>query len=156
MLNKNLLVSVYYYCFLLDTRISVTPAPAYRSAFFSLFGFPQQNNLLYFIFPAEKSPVLQPPISRQTMKDFYRSFLGIPVAGATLPVIAVQCIAIYGGKALSCIFSCFLYESRLGVGESQDYVAFLHTCFFQASKQGLKCLLGIFAFGLWCGLSLWQ
>ena len=34
--------------------------------------------------------------SEKTMKDFYSSILGIPVAGATLPVIAVLLIAVYG------------------------------------------------------------
>ena len=35
-------------------------------------------------------------ISEKTMKDFYKSFLGIPVAGATLPVIAFALLSIYG------------------------------------------------------------
>lgn len=34
--------------------------------------------------------------SEKTMKDFYRSLLGIPVAGATLPVIACGLLAVYG------------------------------------------------------------
>ena len=34
--------------------------------------------------------------SEKTMKDFYSSIMGIPVAGATLPVIACCLIAIYG------------------------------------------------------------
>ena len=34
--------------------------------------------------------------SEKTMKDFYRSLLGIPVAGATLPIAAVLLIAVYG------------------------------------------------------------
>lgn len=34
--------------------------------------------------------------SERTMKDFYRSLLGIPVAGATLPVIAFLLLGIYG------------------------------------------------------------
>ncbi len=34
--------------------------------------------------------------SSKTMKDFYSSLLGIPVAGATLPVFAVLLIAVYG------------------------------------------------------------
>ena len=34
--------------------------------------------------------------SGKTMKDFYGSLLGIPVPGATLPVIAVLLIAVYG------------------------------------------------------------
>ena len=34
--------------------------------------------------------------SEKTMEDFYRSLLGIPVAGATLPVMAVLLLAVYG------------------------------------------------------------
>lgn len=34
--------------------------------------------------------------SQKTMKDFYSSILGIPVAGATLPVLAFLLLAIYG------------------------------------------------------------
>ena len=34
--------------------------------------------------------------SEKRMKDFYSSVLGIPVAGATLPVIAALLIAVYG------------------------------------------------------------
>lgn len=34
--------------------------------------------------------------SRKTMGDFYSSLLGIPVAGATLPVAAFMLLAIYG------------------------------------------------------------
>lgn len=34
--------------------------------------------------------------SAKTMKDFYRSFLGVPVAGATLPVGAFLLLGIYG------------------------------------------------------------
>ena len=34
--------------------------------------------------------------SERTMQDFYGSLLGIPVPGATLPVIAVLLLAVYG------------------------------------------------------------
>lgn len=34
--------------------------------------------------------------SEKTMSDFYRSLLGFPVAGATLPVLAFLLLAIYG------------------------------------------------------------
>lgn len=34
--------------------------------------------------------------SEKTMRDFYSSILGVPVAGATLPVAAVLLIAVYG------------------------------------------------------------
>ena len=38
--------------------------------------------------------------SEKTMKDFYSSILGIPVAGATLPVLAFCLMAIYGKNIL--------------------------------------------------------
>ena len=34
--------------------------------------------------------------SEKTMRDFYSSFLGLPVAGATLPVAAFFLLAVYG------------------------------------------------------------
>lgn len=34
--------------------------------------------------------------SDKTMRDFYSSYLGVPVAGATLPVLAVLFLAAYG------------------------------------------------------------
>lgn len=34
--------------------------------------------------------------SNKTMKDFYSSLLGIPVAGATLPVMAFWLLGLYG------------------------------------------------------------
>lgn len=34
--------------------------------------------------------------SKKTLKDFYSSFLGVPVAGATLPVAAFFFLGIYG------------------------------------------------------------
>lgn len=34
--------------------------------------------------------------SQKTMQDFYSSLLGIPVAGATLPVVAFFLLAVYG------------------------------------------------------------
>ena len=34
--------------------------------------------------------------SEKTMQDFYSSLLGIPVAGATLPVVAFLLLAVYG------------------------------------------------------------
>ncbi len=35
--------------------------------------------------------------SKGTLEDFYSSFLGLPVAGATLPVIAFFFLGVYGG-----------------------------------------------------------
>lgn len=49
--------------------------------------------------------------SEKTMKDFYSSILGIPVAGATLPVIAALLLAVYGRNPL--LFSAGII---LGIG----------------------------------------
>ncbi len=38
--------------------------------------------------------------SEKTMEDFYSSFLGVPVAGATLPVAAFFLLAVYGRNPL--------------------------------------------------------
>ncbi len=49
--------------------------------------------------------------SEKTMKDFYSTLLGIPVAGATLPVIAFLLLGIYG-KNIPLIISAII----LGIG----------------------------------------
>lgn len=49
--------------------------------------------------------------SKKTMRDFYSSLLGIPVAGATLPVIAFLLLGIYG-KNIFLILSVII----LGIG----------------------------------------
>ena len=38
--------------------------------------------------------------SEKRMEDFYRNLLGIPVAGATLPVAAILLLAVYGKNPL--------------------------------------------------------
>lgn len=49
--------------------------------------------------------------SRRTLADFYSSFYGIPVAGASLPVLAFFFLGIYG-KIVWMLFACLL----LGIG----------------------------------------
>ena len=49
--------------------------------------------------------------SEQKLSDFYSSFLGIPLAGATLPVIAFFMLGIYG-KVLSMLIATLI----LGIG----------------------------------------
>lgn len=49
--------------------------------------------------------------SRRTLADFYSSFLGIPVAGATLPVAAFLLLGVYG-KVLWMLLSAAV----LGIG----------------------------------------
>lgn len=49
--------------------------------------------------------------SNRTLKDFYSSFCGVPVAGATLPVVAFLFLGIYG-KVIWLIASVII----LGIG----------------------------------------
>lgn len=49
--------------------------------------------------------------SSRTLKDFYSSFFGVPVAGATLPVVAFLFLGIYG-KVIWLIVSVII----LGIG----------------------------------------
>ncbi len=49
--------------------------------------------------------------SNRTLKDFYSSFCGVPVAGATLPVVAFLFLGIYG-KVIWLIVSVII----LGIG----------------------------------------
>ena len=53
--------------------------------------------------------------SEKTMTDFYSSILGIPVAGASLPVIAVLLIAIYGKNSLLFIAGIILGIGHIGI-----------------------------------------
>ena len=49
------------------------------------------------------------------MRDFYSSILGIPVAGATLPVIAFFLLGIYGGNILMITGSIILGIGHIGI-----------------------------------------
>lgn len=49
--------------------------------------------------------------SERKLADFYSSFLGVPVAGATLPVIAFFLLGIYG-KVIWMLIACMI----LGIG----------------------------------------
>lgn len=49
--------------------------------------------------------------SERKLADFYSSFLGVPVAGATLPVVAFFLLGIYG-KVIWMIIACVI----LGIG----------------------------------------
>ena len=53
--------------------------------------------------------------SEKTMKDFYRSILGVPVAGATLPVLAALCIAVYGGNPFLLAAGLILGVGHIGI-----------------------------------------
>lgn len=51
----------------------------------------------------------------RTMKDMYSSILGIPVAGATLPVLAFLLLAIYGRNIFLLIGSVILGIGHIGI-----------------------------------------
>ena len=53
--------------------------------------------------------------SDHTMRDFYSSLLGIPVAGATLPVIAVLLLAVYGRNPLLFAAGVVLGIGHIGI-----------------------------------------
>ena len=53
--------------------------------------------------------------SGHTMRDFYSSLLGVPVAGATLPVAAAECIAIYGGNPFLLAAGIVLGIGHIGI-----------------------------------------
>ena len=53
--------------------------------------------------------------SERTMKDFYSSFLGVPVAGATLPVLAFFVLGIYGSNSLLMFAVTILGIGHIGI-----------------------------------------
>ncbi len=53
--------------------------------------------------------------SERKLADFYSSFLGIPVAGATLPVIAFFLLGIYGKVIWMLIASIILGIGHIGI-----------------------------------------
>ena len=53
--------------------------------------------------------------SEMTMKDFYSSIIGIPVAGATIPVLVVFLLAIYGRNPLLFAAGVILGIGHIGI-----------------------------------------
>ena len=53
--------------------------------------------------------------SEKTMEDFYSSILGIPVAGATLPVLAFLSLAIYGKNIILGVAVLILGIGHIGI-----------------------------------------
>ena len=53
--------------------------------------------------------------SERTMRDFYRSFAGIPVAGATLPVAAFFLLGVYGRNGLMLLSTVILGIGHIGI-----------------------------------------
>lgn len=53
--------------------------------------------------------------SPHRMEDFYRSLLGVPVAGATLPVAALLLLGIYGRFVWLLLFAAILGVGHIGI-----------------------------------------
>ncbi|MDD3339953.1 MAG: hypothetical protein PHS82_13980 [Lachnospiraceae bacterium] len=53
--------------------------------------------------------------SEKTMQDFYSSLLGVPVAGATLPVVAFFLLAVYGKNMVLGISTVILGIGHIGI-----------------------------------------
>lgn len=53
--------------------------------------------------------------SEKTMVDFYRSLLGIPVAGASLPVAAFLLLGVYGRNIFMIISAVILGIGHIGI-----------------------------------------
>lgn len=53
--------------------------------------------------------------SGKTMSDFYSSLLGIPVAGATLPVLSFLLLAVYGNNVLLAAAVLILGVGHIGI-----------------------------------------
>lgn len=53
--------------------------------------------------------------SKKTMCDFYGSFIGIPVAGATLPVVAFLLLGIYGKNIPLILAAAILGIGHIGI-----------------------------------------
>ncbi|MDE6407734.1 MAG: hypothetical protein K2K48_01670 [Anaeroplasmataceae bacterium] len=53
--------------------------------------------------------------SERTLKDFYSSILGIPVAGATLPILAMLLLSIYGKNIFLLAATLILGIGHIGI-----------------------------------------
>ncbi len=53
--------------------------------------------------------------SKKTMKDMYSSLFGIPVAGATLPIIAFLLLGIYGKNIFLILSTLILAIGHIGI-----------------------------------------
>lgn len=80
--------------------------------------------------------------SEKTMKDFYGSLLGIPVAGATLPVIAFFLLGVYGCNAFLLISVIILGIGHIGIHINHKNEAYGR----KKGKLLLRILKWLFAF----------
>lgn len=53
--------------------------------------------------------------SNRTMKDMYSSFLKIPVAGASIPVMAYILLGVYGKNVFLILATCILAIGHIGI-----------------------------------------
>ena len=53
--------------------------------------------------------------SEHRMKDMYRSYMGVPVAGATLPVLAFMLLGIYGKNIFMVVAVIILGIGHIGI-----------------------------------------
>lgn len=72
--------------------------------------------------------------SEQKMTDFYSAFLGIPVAGASLPVVAFFSLGIYGAN-----FFMLLATIILGIGHIGIHLSHKKEVFNDEKKKGIIC-----------------
>lgn len=53
--------------------------------------------------------------SERALRDFYSSFLGVPLAGATLPVAAFFCLGVYGKVIWALLADAVLAVGHIGI-----------------------------------------
>lgn len=88
---------------------------------FSDFNFRQITPWSIFLFLAFALMILYEAYwiryfrSDKTMADFYRSLLGVPVAGATLPVAAFALLAVYGKNIFLWVAVMILGIGHIGI-----------------------------------------
>lgn len=58
--------------------------------------------------------------SEKTMKDFYRGFLGMPLALATYPVVAFFLLGIYGGNIIMVVGAVILGIGHIGIHKQHE------------------------------------
>ena len=94
--------------------------------------------------------------SEHTMADMYRSLLGIPVAGATLPIIAFVFLGIYGSNAFLLVAVILLGIGHIGIhlqhrnevyGKRKKKLIFRVLKWISATLLSLMLLLVIFIIG---------
>ena len=82
--------------------------------------------------------------SEKSMKDFYSSFCGVPVAGATLPVLAFLFLGIYG-----CNLFMIIAVTILGIGHIGIHLGHRkEVCLSQKKSVLIRLLRGVILFVL--------